>query len=134
MPPTKPANRGHHPPPPPAPPPTPRRPPPSALSTRRRNASAAASICGTIEGLVRAPAVEPAPIRVSAVRAGTVGTALWYGFPEADRERLFAGIAGTLPLGRIAEPEEVAESSVHLLNQRSATGTVITVDGGILLA
>ncbi|MFD8703563.1 SDR family oxidoreductase [Kitasatospora sp. NPDC059648] len=96
--------------------------------------SIAASICGAIEGLVRALAVELAPIRVNAVRAGMVRTPLWYGLPEADREQLFAGIADTLPLGRIAEPEEVAESYVHLMNQRFATGTVVTVDGGTLLA
>ncbi|MEV7599444.1 SDR family oxidoreductase [Kitasatospora sp. NPDC089797] len=96
--------------------------------------SVAAGICGAIEALVRALAVELAPLRVNAVRAGMVRTPLWSGLPEADREQLFAGIAADLPLGRIGEPEEIAASYVHLMGQRFATGTVVTVDGGTLLA
>ncbi|MFF7993749.1 SDR family oxidoreductase [Kitasatospora xanthocidica] len=96
--------------------------------------SVAASICGAVEALVRALAVELAPIRVNAVRAGVIRTPLWSGLPDADREQLYAATAAGLPLGRIGEPEDAAEAYAYLMEQRFATGTVVTVDGGTLLA
>ncbi|MFJ8625709.1 SDR family oxidoreductase [Kitasatospora sp. NPDC093550] len=96
--------------------------------------SVAASICGAIESLVRALAVELAPIRVNAVRAGMLRTPLWSGLPDTDREQLYATTAAGLPLGRIGAPEEAAEAYAYLMEQRFATGTVVTVDGGALLA
>ncbi|MBO1415824.1 SDR family oxidoreductase [Streptomyces sp. FH025] len=96
--------------------------------------SIAASMCGAIEGLVRALAVELAPLRVNAVRAGLIRTPLWSGLPEADREEMYAKIIDGLPLGRIGEPEDAAEAYAYLMEQRYATGTVVTVDGGTLLA
>ncbi|GAB7182934.1 SDR family oxidoreductase [Kitasatospora sp. Ki12] len=96
--------------------------------------SVAASICGAVESLVRALAVELAPIRVNAVRAGVIRTPLWSGLPDADREQLYAATAAGLPLGRIGEPEDAAEAYAYLMEQRFATGTVVTVDGGTLLA
>ncbi|MFE6054326.1 SDR family oxidoreductase [Kitasatospora sp. NPDC056446] len=96
--------------------------------------SVAASICGATESLVRALAVELAPIRVNAVRAGMVRTPLWSGLPDADREQLYATTAAGLPLGRIGDPEDAAEAYAYLMEQRFATGTVVTVDGGTLIA
>src|ERR1700679_590468 len=49
----------------------------------------AASVCGTIEALTRALAVELAPIRVNAVSPGVVRTNLWQNMSEKDRDRLF---------------------------------------------
>ncbi|MFI6156589.1 SDR family oxidoreductase [Kitasatospora sp. NPDC051170] len=94
----------------------------------------AASICGAVEGLVRALAVELAPVRVNAVRAGLIRTPLWDNVPEADREAIFAQTAATIPLGRVGTPEDAAEAYAYLMDQRFATGTVLTVDGGSLLA
>ncbi|WP_030247046.1 SDR family oxidoreductase [Streptomyces sp. NRRL S-350] len=96
--------------------------------------SVAASICGAIEALVRALAVELAPIRVNAVRAGMLRTPLWSGLPDTDREQLYAQAAAGLPLGRIGDPEDAAEAYAYLMEQRYATGTIVTVDGGTLLA
>ncbi|MEU9042753.1 MULTISPECIES: SDR family oxidoreductase [unclassified Kitasatospora] len=96
--------------------------------------SVAAGICGAIESLVRALAVELAPIRVNAVRAGMIRTPLWSGLPDTDREQLYAATAAGLPLGRIGDPEDAAEAYAYLMRQRFATGTVVTVDGGTLLA
>ncbi|MFE3503604.1 SDR family oxidoreductase [Kitasatospora sp. NPDC059146] len=96
--------------------------------------SVPASICGAVEALVRALAVELAPIRVNAVRAGMIRTPLWSGLPETDREQLYARTAAALPLRRIGDPEDTAEAYAYLMEQRFATGTVLTVDGGGLLA
>jgi NAD(P)-dependent dehydrogenase (short-subunit alcohol dehydrogenase family) len=92
-----------------------------------------ASICGAINSLVRALAVELAPVRVNAVSPGRVRSPLWAGMEEADREAMFAGIAATIPVGRAGEVEDAAEAYVYLMKQRFATGTIATVDGGSVL-
>ncbi|MFI7604451.1 SDR family oxidoreductase [Micromonospora sp. NPDC049366] len=96
--------------------------------------SVAASITGAIDALVRALAVELAPLRVNAVSAGVIRSPLWDSLPEETRERMYAQLSASLPLGRVGEPEEVAEAFVYLLRSTYATGTVVTVDGGTLIA
>ncbi|MFK0044193.1 SDR family oxidoreductase [Streptomyces sp. NPDC090741] len=94
----------------------------------------AASICGAVEALVRALAVELAPIRVNAVSAGVVRSPLWSRIEPAERERMYEQTGANLPLGRVGEVAEVAEAYVYLLRQSYATGTVVSVDGGTALA
>lgn len=91
----------------------------------------AASICGAMEGLTRALAVELAPLRVNLVSAGVIKTPLWSGMPE--RERFYAETAAKLLLGRVGEPEDIARSFVYLMGQTFATGQVLMVDGGAVL-
>ncbi|WP_405057891.1 SDR family oxidoreductase [Kribbella sp. NBC_01505] len=89
--------------------------------------SVAASICGAADALVRALAVELAPIRINAVKPGIVRTPLW---PEDfDYDAALA----TIPVGRIGEPEDIAEAYVFLMNQQYATGSIVTVGGGNVL-
>ena len=47
----------------------------------------AASVCGTIESLTRALAIELAPIRVNAVSPGVVRTNLWQNMIPSEREK-----------------------------------------------
>ncbi|MFC3499437.1 SDR family oxidoreductase [Micromonospora krabiensis] len=96
--------------------------------------SVAASITGAIDALVRALAVELAPLRVNAVSAGVIRSPLWDSLPEETREQMYAQLSASLPLGRVGEPEEVAQAFVYLLRSTYATGTVVTVDGGTLIA
>ncbi|MEU7799542.1 SDR family oxidoreductase [Micromonospora arborensis] len=96
--------------------------------------SVAASITGAIDALVRALAVELAPLRVNAVSAGVIRSPLWDPLPQETREQMYAQLSESLPLGRVGEPEEVAEAFVYLLRATYATGTVVTVDGGTLVA
>ena len=49
----------------------------------------AASVCGTIEALTRALAVELAPIRVNAVSPGVVRTNLWQNMSAPERRTLY---------------------------------------------
>jgi NAD(P)-dependent dehydrogenase (short-subunit alcohol dehydrogenase family) len=90
-------------------------------------------VCGAVEGLARALAVELAPIRVNAVRPGLVRTDLWRDLPDADRDALFESYGKTLLVGRIGEPDDIARTYVHLLQQGYSTGTVVAVDGGGVL-
>ncbi|MEE6262526.1 SDR family oxidoreductase [Plantactinospora sonchi] len=96
--------------------------------------SVAASITGAIDALVRALAVELAPVRVNAVSAGVIRSPLWNSLPDETREQMYAQLSESLPLGRVGEPEEVAEAFGYLLRASYATGTVVTVDGGTLIA
>lgn len=94
----------------------------------------AASICGAVEALTRSLAVELAPLRVNAVAPGVVRSPLWQGMPEADRERMYADTGAAIPAGRVGEVEDVARAYLYCVTQRWATGTVVTVDGGTVLA
>src|SRR5262249_42289958 len=95
--------------------------------------SVAASICGAIEALTRALAIELAPIRVNAVSPGVVRTALWDSLTEIDRAALYRDVANTLPVGRVGEAFDIAEAYLYAMRARFSTGQVITVDGGTLL-
>jgi len=95
--------------------------------------SLATSICAAVEGLVRAMAVELAPIRVNSVVPGVIRTNLWAGMAEKDREGFFQAMEETLLLKRIGEAEDVALAFLYLMKQQFGTGQNIVVDGGTLL-
>jgi NAD(P)-dependent dehydrogenase (short-subunit alcohol dehydrogenase family) len=92
--------------------------------------SVATSICGAMEGLTRALAVELAPIRVNIVSPGVVKSPLWDNMTDADREALYSGMAAKLLLRHVGEPQEVAEAYLYLMKQSYGTGQRLTVDGG----
>jgi NAD(P)-dependent dehydrogenase (short-subunit alcohol dehydrogenase family) len=97
-------------------------------------AALAAAGAGAAEGLVRGLAAELPPVRVNAVRAGAVRTPLWDAVPEPRREALFARLAERTLTGTVGEPEEIAAAHLYLMHNQYVTGTVLTVDGGLLLA
>jgi NAD(P)-dependent dehydrogenase (short-subunit alcohol dehydrogenase family) len=92
-----------------------------------------ASVCGTVEALTRALAIELAPIRVNAVSPGIVRTSLWQNMPEKDQQSMFESVAKTLPVGRVGEASDVAKTYVYLMQEGYSTGQIIVVDGGSLL-
>ena len=104
----------------------------SGLAATRPHAgwSVASSICGAMEGLTRALAVELAPVRVNIVSPGVVKSPLWDAMPQAERDALYAGMAEKLLLKHVGEPEELAESYLYLMKQTYGTGQVIGADGG----
>jgi NAD(P)-dependent dehydrogenase (short-subunit alcohol dehydrogenase family) len=97
-------------------------------------AALAAAGAGAAEGLVRGLAVELAPVRVNAVRAGAFRTPLWDAVPEAQRDAVFTRLAQGTLTGTIGEPEQIATAHTYLMQNNYVTGTVLTVDGGLLLA
>lgn len=96
-------------------------------------AALAAAGAGAAEGLVRGLAVELAPVRVNAVRAGAFRTPLWDAVPHAQRDALFARLAQRTLVGTVGDPEQIAAAHVYLMQNMYVTGTVLTVDGGLLL-
>ncbi|MFH8337311.1 SDR family oxidoreductase [Streptomyces sp. AM6-12] len=92
--------------------------------------SVVSALCGAMESLTRSLAVELAPLRVNVVAPGVVRTGLWRELPEAEREGLYTAAAGSLPVGRVGEPAEVAEAYLYLMRGGYSTGSVVVVDGG----
>jgi NAD(P)-dependent dehydrogenase (short-subunit alcohol dehydrogenase family) len=93
----------------------------------------AASVCGTIEALTRALAVELAPIRVNAVSPGVVRTNLWQSMTAAERENLYESVGKSLPAGRVGEAHEIAQAYLFLMQEGFSTGQIVVVDGGTVL-
>ena len=85
-------------------------------------------------GLTRHAAYELAPdhIRVNAVCPGATATAFGGAVPtpEAKAER-----GRKIPLGRMCEPEDIADPILFLAGDgaRMVTGVALTVDGGLLI-
>ncbi len=91
------------------------------------------AVNSAVEALGRGLALELAPVRVNVVSPGLVDTPIYHHMPERLRARFFESVAGTLPAGRIGNPEDVAAAIILLLENAYITGTVIDVDGGGLL-
>jgi NAD(P)-dependent dehydrogenase (short-subunit alcohol dehydrogenase family) len=91
------------------------------------------SICGAMNALTTALAVELAPIRVNAVAPGVVRTPLWDAMSETDRQAMYDQAAQQLPLERIGEVTDIARAYLYCMEQAYGTGIVLTVDGGTLL-
>nr|WP_281252082.1 SDR family oxidoreductase [Marininema halotolerans] len=88
------------------------------------------AVNGGLEGLTRALAFELKPIRVNAVSPGIVKTPLYDGMDQANREQYFSETAQALPVGKIADPKDIAQAYVYLMKNSFSTGTVLHVDGG----
>ena len=112
-----------------------------AAGTIAYSASKAAAIA-----MAKAAALELAPdrIRVNCVAPGIVETDMTRALRLAPGEPMPTGeeharrVAEQLesfralhPLGRLGEPDEVAEAIVYLLDAEWVTGSVLTVDGGL---
>ena len=93
----------------------------------------AASVCGTIEALTRALAIELAPIRVNAVSPGVVRTNLWQNMSSSEREQLFESVGKRLPVGRVGEARDIAQAYLFLMQEGFGTGQTVVVDGGTVL-
>lgn len=115
-----------------------------AAGTLAYSASKAASIA-----LAKAAALELAPrgVRVNVVAPGVVETEMTRALRLAPGEPLptgaeharrveaqLEGLRALHPLGRLGTPEEVAEGVAYLLDAAWATGTVLTLDGGLSIA
>lgn len=102
-----------------------------------RGASAYAASKAAIVNLTRSMALDHARegIRVNAVCPGSVNTemihAAWEKFGDVEKARQVW--AEKHPLGRIAQPEEVAQAILFLASEAASfiTGAALSVDGGL---
>jgi NAD(P)-dependent dehydrogenase (short-subunit alcohol dehydrogenase family) len=93
----------------------------------------AAASGAAVESLGRTLALELSPIRVNTISAGAIDTPLLDTFFGEKRTAVLDNLAKTLPVKRMGEPQDIAETALYLMKNKYSTGTVISVDGGILL-
>ena len=105
------------------------------LSIRPRpNSAIVGSANGAIESLARSLALELAPVRVNCVSPGIIDTPIRAAMPEAARKEMLAKIASGLPVGRVGLGEDIAVQILAFMANGFATGAVVYVDGGALIA
>lgn len=70
-------------------------------------------------------------IRVNGIAPGTVNTPMLLSVPVSERE----AYAEMMPIGRLVEPEEIANAAVWLLSEQASQviGSILAVDGGQML-
>ena len=90
-----------------------------------------------VAALVRAMAVDYIAhgIRVNGVLPGPTNTDLmWANVKDDEREKMLALIMGEVPIGRLAEPIEIARIVLWLLSDDASytTGSMLGCDGGVL--
>lgn len=91
---------------------------------------------GALHQMTRQMAIEYAPygIRVNAIGCGTVDTPLVQRSGEAsgDPAAFMARLRGSHPIGRIAQPDEIAKFYLFLASDEAGffTGSILMMDGG----
>jgi NAD(P)-dependent dehydrogenase (short-subunit alcohol dehydrogenase family) len=87
-----------------------------------------------VEGITKSAALEVAQtgVRVNVVAPGTTDTGMLTRFTDTDENK--AALVSTVPLKRLATPEEIAHVIVFVASAHASymTGASIPVDGGML--
>jgi NAD(P)-dependent dehydrogenase (short-subunit alcohol dehydrogenase family) len=87
-----------------------------------------------VEGLTKSAALEVAGtgVRVNVVEPGTTDTGMLTRFTATDGNK--AALVSTVPLKRLAAPEEIAQVIAFVASEHASymTGASIPVDGGMI--
>ena len=106
------------------------------VASNRANLGAYVASKAGVHTLTQTAAIEVARygIRVNSVSPGVTATTMSLRSGETDADRT-ARVAGTIPLGRVADPSEVAEAVLWLASDQASyvTGHDLMVDGGQVL-
>jgi NAD(P)-dependent dehydrogenase (short-subunit alcohol dehydrogenase family) len=85
-----------------------------------------------VEGLTKSAALEAAPsgVRVNAIAPGPTETDMLTRFTGTAERK--AALAAGVPLGRVADPDEIARAILFVASKAASfmTGQIVTVDGG----
>jgi NAD(P)-dependent dehydrogenase (short-subunit alcohol dehydrogenase family) len=103
--------------------------------------SVLATIGGAKNSLTRGLAVDLSPVRVNLVSPGAVQTAVLdslfenmkFGKDSADFDTAKNMLKNASVLGRIGDPEDLAEAYLSLMKNYFITGTILHVNGGMFL-
>src|SRR5437763_100984 len=104
-----------------------------AIARALHQQGAAVLLSGTRQGALEALAVELATrgITVNCVAPGFIASAMTDALTPEQKER----IAGTIPMGRLGAPEDVAATVVFLASDQAGyiTGQTLHVNGGMAM-
>jgi NAD(P)-dependent dehydrogenase (short-subunit alcohol dehydrogenase family) len=80
--------------------------------------------------LIKALAVELAPVRVNLIAPGFVDTPLSASLLGDQLDARRDQLRTTLPIGRVVGPADIAALAVHLMTNTAVTGATYDIDGG----
>lgn len=108
----------------------------SGILSRRPgfNCSGLGAVNSAVEGLTRALALELGPrVRVNCCSPGMVRSDAYAQMPAEAREAMYRTTGESLPLGRVGETVEIAQSVLFLMTNSYTTGVVLDIDGGNMI-
>jgi NAD(P)-dependent dehydrogenase (short-subunit alcohol dehydrogenase family) len=85
---------------------------------------------GAVEAFARQLAKEIAPKRVNVIAAGLVQTPTYDGLSDEARADMYAGYAKQALVGRVGQPEDIADAALYLMTNSYVTGQIHEIDGG----
>ena len=88
------------------------------------------AIAGSFSYFARALALELAPSRVNIVSPGWVDTPMFDELVGDAKAGYFEAMAARLPVGRIANPADIAPAYLHAMESDFTTGETLHIDGG----
>lgn len=88
------------------------------------------AMTAALPALTRSLALELAPVRVNLVAPGFVDTPLSAALLGEQLEARREELRGTLPIGRVVGPADVAALAVHIMHNEALTGGCYDIDGG----
>ncbi len=84
---------------------------------------------GAVRSMIKAMAVELAPIRFNAIHPGIIGdTPAW-----ADKPEALEAVRSRTPGGRLATTDDVVDAVKFLFNNKGVNGVNLVIDGGWML-
>jgi NAD(P)-dependent dehydrogenase (short-subunit alcohol dehydrogenase family) len=105
----------------------------AGVAKPRAGGAIVSAAAGGSEIVARAMALELSPIRVNVIRPGIVDTPMLARMAGDAREQMLEAMSKRIPVGRVAQPEEIAHAIVFLMTNDYVTGETLTVDGGFSL-
>jgi NAD(P)-dependent dehydrogenase (short-subunit alcohol dehydrogenase family) len=88
------------------------------------------ALTAALPALTASLALEIAPVRINLIAAGFVDTPLSASLLGDELDARRDQLRGSLPIGRVVGPGDVAALAVHVMTNTALTGATFDIDGG----